>query len=274
MRVLLSLSRHGTAAAAGRALGMATSTVYRRVSALEAEVGAPCVIKGALPLTLTETGRALVGAAEDFHRGLASVSAEVARASEAVEGRVSVTTVPGFQPYLVAPLTVLAQQHPALLVDVHLGDDGPSVRRREVDLAVSVVPNPPEGLIGRRLSPVRYGVFGTPEACARTPRRWVVLGSQRTAGPEADWERQHASEQAVATGSRALMQALVEQGVGVALLPLRLGRRHPTWVELTEYADRTASLARDVWLLVHPEERDRAAVRVVFDTLLRTLESE
>lgn len=271
VRVLLSLSRHGSAAAAGRALGMATSTVYRRLAALESAVGAPCVVKGAVPVALTDTGQALVDAADAFHRGLASVSARVARASEAVEGRVSVTTVEGFQPYLVPPLSALARQHPALLVDVHLGDDGPSVRRREVDLAISVVPNPPEGLIGRRLQPVRYGVFGTAEACARTPRRWVVLGSQRVAGPEAEWEAQHATEPAAATGSRALMQSLVAEGVGVALLPRRLGRRHPDWVELVEYDDRTASLARDVWLLVHPEVRERAAVRVVFDALLEGL---
>ena len=146
VRVLLALHRHGTAAAAGRALGMATSTVYRRLSALENEVGAACIERGAVPAVLTETGRALVEAAETFHSGLAQVRAGVARATEEVEGSVSLTTVEGFQPFLVSPLAALAARHPALLVDVHLGNDGPSVRRREVDLAISIVPNPPAGL--------------------------------------------------------------------------------------------------------------------------------
>jgi hypothetical protein len=59
-----------------------------------------------------------------------------------------------------------------------LGDRGPSVRDREVDVAVGIMRRPPPGCWGRRVAPLRYAVFGTraarfsdPSVFAEAPAR-------------------------------------------------------------------------------------------------------
>jgi len=47
LRYLEALTRHGSATAAAREIGVAVSTVYRRLGALEESLGGPVVVKGA-----------------------------------------------------------------------------------------------------------------------------------------------------------------------------------------------------------------------------------
>jgi len=267
LRCLEALARTGNAAAAGRELEVATSTIYRRIDALEEALGAPVLLRGAPTLTLTSEGERLVSTARRTRQELDAV--RQTSAPDVVEGRVRLTTVEGFLPLLVAPLAKLAAAHPDLEVELHLGDSGPSVRRREADVALAVMANPPEGLVGRRLLRIGYGVFGTPEALARRPRRWVVLGPPLTHTPEAAWEREHATNVAVATGSRNAFLALLGRGVGVGLLPRPMS--HEGLVEDHDLRDACAHLHRDAWTLVHPESKDVARVRAVLDVLVAAL---
>ncbi len=63
LRYLEALTRHGSATAAAREIGVAVSTVYRRLGALEESLGGPVVVKGAEGVVLTDAGRVLVDAA-------------------------------------------------------------------------------------------------------------------------------------------------------------------------------------------------------------------
>ncbi len=274
LRYLEALTQYGSVAGAARQLGVATSTVYRRIAILEAELGGPCVVRGATPPELTEAGAALVAAAGTMRREIARAASIATEDERSLNGAVSMTTVEGFLPFLIEPLRRLASTHPELRVDVHLGDAGPSVRQREVDVAIGVMSNPPEGLVGRRLAPIRYGVFGTATAWERDPLRWVITGPPRTHTPEAKWERAHAGRAGVSTGSRNMMVSLVRAGLGVAVLPRRLAALAGELVERERYRESLAGLERPVWLLTHPEVRGRARVRALLDALLDGLESQ
>jgi DNA-binding transcriptional LysR family regulator len=56
LRFLEALARTGSARAAGRDLGVAPSTIYRRIAALEQSVGFPCLGRGR---GITPSGREL-----------------------------------------------------------------------------------------------------------------------------------------------------------------------------------------------------------------------
>jgi len=274
LRYLEALDRGGSVAAAARHLGVAASTVYRRIAVLEEELGGPCVVRGTTPPELTEAGVALLAVARTVKGELARVSQIASDSQESLSGSVSMTTVEGFLPLLIEPLRQLSLKHPELRVDVHLGDAGPSVRRREVDVAIGVMSNPPEGLVGRRLAAIRYGVFGTEQACRREPQRWVTTGPPREHTPEAKWERENAGRVVLSTGSRNMMVSLVREGLGVAVLPRRLARLSDGLVELESYRERLSGLERPVWILTHAHARERAGVRALLDALFDGLASQ
>ncbi|MFN7700147.1 MAG: LysR family transcriptional regulator [Deltaproteobacteria bacterium] len=267
LRCLDALARHGDVSAASRELGVSVSTLYRRIAALESCTGTRCLARGAGPTELTDAGAALAEAARRMREALTRTVSEVRRRDDTLEGTVSLTTVEGMAPLLGPPLRALAAAHPGLRVELVLAERGPSVRRREVDVAISVVSRPPPECWGKRLFRFGYGVFGTEAALAARPASWVVLGAASAHHPEAKWELAHAGRIAVATDHRSGFLALVRAGVGIALLPRPLASLHPELVEDATPREGLATLSRTAWVLAHQAQRRSARVLALTRTL-------
>jgi DNA-binding transcriptional LysR family regulator len=265
LRCLEAIERTNKVGAAARELGMSASTLYRRIAALEAQVGEPCLVRGG-DGALTEVGLLLARVGRKTRTSLAEVQAFINDRETRVVGEVSLTTVPSLLPFIQAPLRALAQEHPGLNVSLHLGDNGPSVRDREVDVALAITPRPPAGCWGRRLTRLPYGVFGTRDAVDVEPHRFVVRALDERSSPESAWERVHAKNVVV----RAAFYALVDvcaQGVGLGLMPRALAARHPQLVEVPAYAPTLAGLERSVWLLTHPDRRQTPRIAALMEAL-------
>lgn len=266
VRYLEAVERTGSVGGAARELGLSASTVYRRIGALEAALGQPCIVRGSTDASLTEAGAALARVGRQTRRALADATGALRARDTELSGEVSLTTVEALLPFLVDPIAELTARHP-LRVTLHLGDDGPSVRNREVDVAVGIMSRPPPGCWGRRLCRLPFGVFGTREALARQPARaWVVRGAAERSSPEAAWEREHATPVAASVPFDAVL-ALVARGVGLGLLPRLLVGAHPDLVEVTEHRASVAHLERTAWLLTHPDQRRNPRVVALMKAL-------
>lgn len=271
LRCLDALVREKTVGAAARQLGISSSTLYRRIAALEAATGTRCLVRGTGPTELTEAGKILAGAAQRTREAILRVVGEVKSDDARLAGEVSLTTVEGMMPFLGAPLAELAELNPDLRIRLHLSDTGPSVRRREVDVAIGVMERPPADCWGRRLFRIRYGVFGTEEATRRDPLRWVVLGPPMDRVPEGQWEAAHAEHVALATASRGGIVTLVRAGAGVGLLPRPLASLHPELVELRRYRSSLETLERVAWILTHESARKTPRIAAVAQVLVKHL---
>jgi molybdate transport repressor ModE-like protein len=270
LRHLESIHRTGSVGGAARELRVSASTVYRRIAVLEAALGYACIVRGLEKTVLTEAGRALARVGERTRQSLAEATSVVRARETEISGEVSVTTVEGLAPFLVEPIAELTASHPALRVVVHLADTGPSVRLREVDVAVAIMPRPPVGCVGRKILRIPYGVFGTKEAAQRKPApRWIVRGQRLRHSPEAAWESEHATDVAAASSLFTGLVELVVGGVGVGLMPRMIAARHGL-MELPKYRERTASLERMAWVLVHPEQRKTPRVAALVAAITRS----
>lgn len=267
LRYLEAIARSGDVATVARELEVSVSTVYRRVAALEASTGTRCLVRSTGATELTEAGRAFADAGRRMREALERTAGDVRRRDESLAGTVSLTTVEGMAPLLVEPLRALRATHPALRVDLLLSDRGPSVRRREVDVAISIVKRPPAECWGRRLFRFDYAVFGTEAALAAAPS-WVVLGEANASTPEAKWERQHATTIAVATVHRGAFLALVRGGVGLGLLPRPLAALYPELVEDTTRREGLRALDRVAWVLTHEAHRKSPRIAAVTAALI------
>ncbi|MFO0630037.1 MAG: LysR family transcriptional regulator [Polyangiales bacterium] len=271
LRLLDAIVRAGTIADAARDLGVAPSTLYRRMAALEAAVGQSCIVRGDGVVALTDAGRALAKVAQHTRRGLLEVEGALRARETAVAGEVSLTTVESLLPYLAGPIAALTARHP-ITVTLSLTDRGPSVRDREVDCAIAIVKRPPPSCWGRRLCRLPYGVFGTAEALARQPERlWVTREEAERSSPESAWERAHAGR-VVARAKFSAVVDLAAMGVGVALLPRLLAGMKGTLVEAPEHRASVEPLTRTAWILTHEDQRRTPRIAALVDALTRHFE--
>ncbi len=269
LRVLEALDRLGTTGRAARELGVSVSKVYRRIALLEEAVGSPCVQRGAGAGKLTETGRALAAIARQTASSVTAVKQGLRLAARDLDGEVSLTTVEGFIPLIAPALASLSERAPKLRVSLDIGFQGPSVRKREVDVSLAVVPKPPQGLWGKRVMTIRYAAFGTQRAIDTSPRRWIVLGRPLLSTPQAIWERAHAKPIVLRASSFTTRLQLARESAGIAILPRRVAALHGELLELEEH--RLDALDRPAWLLTHPDLRDVPRVRAVLDALATAL---
>lgn len=120
--VLLEVARCGTFAAAGAALGVEHTTVSRRMTALERDLGSPVVARTARGCVLTEFGRSLLEGAERIERTMMSVaqlSPTPGRTAAALTGLVRIAAPEAFGACFVAPVMArVHRRHPAVTLEL------------------------------------------------------------------------------------------------------------------------------------------------------------
>jgi DNA-binding transcriptional LysR family regulator len=271
LRYLEAFERLGSAAAAGRSLDVAPSTVYRRIAALEQAVGFSCLAR---TRGITSAGRELAALARSTSVTLAEITRRARERREELKGTITITTIDGFAPLLVAPIATLAAAYPQIRLDIHISDVGVSLRKGQAEIGLSLLADPPTTLVGRRLFAVNFGVFANRSVAADPERaRWVVLGPPLHTSWLGRWEREHVPRDkvALATPSRRLLTDLIAAGVGIGLMPNRLAVDRPELVELRSYRASTAPLTRPAWLLTHPDLRSDTRISVVMKELAKQL---
>ena len=110
--VLLEVARSGTFSGAASALALDHSTVSRRVTAMEAELGKPVVIRTAHGCDVTEFGRTLLERAERIEQAMAEIrglDTPALSGRPTLSGLVRVLAPEAFGACFVAP--VMAQMH-------------------------------------------------------------------------------------------------------------------------------------------------------------------
>jgi DNA-binding transcriptional LysR family regulator len=284
MKLLLALSRTGSLSGAGARLGLNTSTVGRRLDALEASVGLHLFDRGSSGVLATEAAEALLPAAEAMERAAADALRTVAGRETEPEGTVRVTAPPGFASLLVAPALVrLCDRHPRLRVQLDAAVGYADLTRREADLALRLRRPESGDLVSRLVGEAELvPIAGTMQAEAAgrvrdlAELRWITWGDELSHLPDARWiAGQVPAERVVLrTGSVEAQLRAIESGLGVGLhphafaraarlAPLRLApalvKRLPPWP------------SGQVWLVSHRALRQVPRVAVVWEFLLAEL---
>jgi DNA-binding transcriptional LysR family regulator len=245
LRVAAALGRHPTLTAASKALGLSQPTASRRLQALEAQLGAALFLRTRQGLTPTAAGAKLLATLGEVSRALEGAG-RIAEEEHEVAGlvRLGVTDVTALHLLEDARLGALLAAHPGLVVDLVVSPHLSDIARREVDLAVRLVP--PEGadLVVQKLGTMRYGLYGAARYVARhgRPRSATELAGHLliapsgdlARGPEAGFLAEHGAHARVvvrASGMRVLAEAAA-RGLGLTVLPAPLARSVPDLVEL------------------------------------------
>lgn len=281
LRLFLAVMREGNMLAAARRMGVDHSTVARRLTAMEATLGARLFDRSPRGVTPTPGAFALVAHAERIESELLAAAASVAGRDREVEGTVRLATPEAFGAHLVAPrIAALRQSHPRLVLELASESRAASLSKREADIAVMLTPPPRGRLVARKLADYRLGLYasrdyldrrGAPQGRGDLSAHDFVSYIEELAGfPEMIALDQILPGASISfrSSSSAAQHAAVVAGMGLGVLHVfaagddaRLVRLLPDQVEVW----------RSYWLVMHADLQKLPRVRAVVEFLDESL---
>lgn len=168
MRVLLAVVDGGTLSAAGRKLGVPLPTISRKISELEAHLGAQLLVRSNRKITLTDAGAAYVVASKRIIDALTDADRAASGEYSAAKGELVITAPVVFGRLHVLPaVTDFLRAYPDIDIRLMLADRNLHLTDDHVDLAVRIGALPDSSLLATKLGSVRRVVCGSPDYFAR-----------------------------------------------------------------------------------------------------------
>ncbi|WP_288095110.1 LysR family transcriptional regulator [Pseudomonas sp.] len=273
LRLLLAVSRRGSFLQAGQLLGIAASTVSRRLTQLEAALGEPLVERGVEGCWLTSRGQSLVEVAQAAEAGLRrQTAADLSGERQELYGSVLVSAGEGFSSCVLEAASRFTSLHPRCSVELLVTADFHKIVRGVADIAIRTAHLGEPSLIYRPMGKLAYGVFADAGYLKRSPEVTLATAVNIALLPPLDMLPQMRAAKAagldraqVSVNSFAVQLESVRQGMGVAVLPRILAK------DLTELFPELELPEMEVYLVTRPQALKQAHIRCFFDTLEQVL---
>ncbi len=269
-RFFLALAREGTLSAAARVLNTRHTTVARRIQSLEEQCATTLFISTPDGYLLTEQGELAMERAISAEEQMLALERTLQGSSEQLTGKLRITTEDVIVPLLGETLRVFRGLYPGIELSVLVGNKGSDLHRREADIAVRVMHNPPEDLVGRRIATFRYAAFSKRDAYDRWAQGfenlpWIMWDERLGAKLTERWFEQMAGGRAAAyrIDTTSSLVDLINQGAGVGVLPIRLGR----YYGFEQLGSHIEELDTEAWVLTHPDLCHAARIVAFMETL-------
>jgi DNA-binding transcriptional LysR family regulator len=273
LRYLLAVQRGQTLNAAARQLGVDDTTVSRRLTALQSELGVQLVQRrGDSKLVLTEAGETVARQAEAMEQHFQSIGPSIGNHDNTCVGTVRITSVPILANRLIASAAKgVLERHPGLTIELVPDSRNYNLRRREADIAVRLARPITGGLSlkARRIGRLEYAAYSSSTISARDVQRlsWITYEDAMSQLPQAKWIarllkerggnlsglRVHDAETALEATAGAL---------GKSLLPTLVADRDRR-LRRVDSNDSRRWPTREIWLLTHSDQLPLGRVATV-----------
>ncbi len=276
LRVLLSVARTRSFLAAGRALGLSTSTVARRISALEQQLGMALVARGAAGATVEASATAFLALAERIEIELAAAAREARRQGDSLAGTVRISVGEGSAPFVADAMARFRQEHPETFVELAVEWRMADLARREADIAIRLAPTRSAATVARKMGELTFALYGSREYLrrARVKRAragdfgrydFVSYDTGHDDETEMGWLRGNGATRFtfLSTSLEGIL-AGVNAGHGLALLPELLAQDNPA---LARVPTDDLPPPVPVYLAYARERRNVPRVRAIVDHL-------
>lgn len=279
LRLLAHLAKYATFLETGQRLGISTTTVSRRISALEACVGARLVNRSPSGTVLTEVGQRLVA---DTHALTCDLEARVRAISGAdshMSGHVKLSVVEGLVPAVVQAMHSFRQQHPHVNFTLDSSHRAVDMSRGEADIALRTLKPRSEGVVLRAVGPIHLGVYGATQSgltkktgnittlLARSEA--VTLGGELRGLKESIWLKQATRAVALEVETLSALMEAVRLGIGVGVLPDEMVTHDPS---LRRLGDCTGVPRKTLWLVMNAAAAKVPRVRGFSRHLIESLQ--
>jgi DNA-binding transcriptional LysR family regulator len=273
LRLLLAVSRRGSFLQAGQLLGIAASTVSRRLTQLEVALGEPLVERGVEGCWLTSRGQSLVDVALAAEAGLRrQTAAGLSELHTELAGSVLVSAGEGFSSCVLEAAGRFTSLHPRCSVELMVTADFHKIVRGVADIAVRTAHLGEPSLIYRPIGRLAYGVFADAGYLKRFPGVTPATAVNVALLPPLDMLPQMRAAKAggldraqISVNSFAVQLESVRRGMGVAVLPRILAK------DLIGLFPDLHLPDMEVYLVTRPQALKQAHIKCFFAILEQVL---
>lgn len=269
LKVLIALSRHGSFAASGLALGQDETTVARRIRRLEHRLAASLVQRGPSGRqSLTELGLRIASRALAMETETRKIAELVGQNVDMLVGSVRVTAVPVLVDHVLVPASKpFLRDHPGLTLDLIPESRNMSLTRREADLALRLGQPKTGGTATRtqRIGWLEFGVYRRARSAAATTSDWILYQPEHAHLEQAVWMQPLADKQGASNLRVSDLNTAIEavaQGIGQSLLPILAADPDPRLCRV-DNPDGQPLPRRPIWLLSHADQAHLHAIQHV-----------
>ncbi|WP_341368546.1 LysR family transcriptional regulator [Yoonia sp. BS5-3] len=259
-RYILAIAQAKSLPSAAKHLGVAVSTVMRRLDKIQSRSAMPLFEKTAQGYQPTDLGDRLCGIAEDMFAQAMLAEGCLRNATESYEGQLRISGSEVIVPYFLARhIPAIQQSAPGLRVALSVHSDSPSQTASEFDLSLwPKCPSNPD-LFGRKLTNIRWALYGTKDA----PGGQVSLGMSGRGGAQHPAGGQ--PEPQMFTNSLIAAAAIAAAGGPAAFIPCLLGE---SWPGLTRLSAPTDHDIGELWVIYRKDLRRTARIKRVLSHLV------
>ncbi len=160
-RFFLAVAHEGSLSGAARSLKVSQPTVSRRISQLEQRLGVRLFDQLPTGMKLTPSGGHIVDSAEAVQEKTIELRRRISGRETDLAGEVVVTATQSFASYWLAGcLARFSTTHPEIVVSCLADNQTLSLSRREADVAIRFDRPKSSGLIGSRVGYIHCGIYG------------------------------------------------------------------------------------------------------------------
>ncbi len=277
VRFFLEAYRQRSLGAAAARLGVDTSTVSRRLSALETSLGVRLFERTREGLLPARAAERVLAAAESIEAAHGRLTRDASEVDAQAQGIVRLTADPGVAEVFVAPALVrLRARFPEIFIELDASTRPRDLTRHEADLALRSVRPQGSELITTKVVSCRWVPAGSPALVEQLGRvaswhdaPWLIWDRDFVSFAPARWVAAHAgkAKAVLRTSHFSAQLAAAESGLGLALVPtLFIGARRlqPARFRKVMASSVSTCPAAELWLVGHRILRDVPRVAAVW----------
>ena len=277
LKLFLAIAQSGSLTSAAVVLGMNHSTVYRRLNEFEEDVGRLFErING--NYELTELGEEIRVHAQRVADSCDDIERHIAGKDIQPNGVVRITAPSSFSynvlPYHIAELNKL---YPEIQIELLVTNLELNMTNRHADIALRVTSTPPDHLVGREISRIKWGVYASDAYISKLGRadnvndlehhRLIGAAGSLRSHPAFSWlDNNYPLNIGQRTDDFVAMACLAGAGVGLALLPDDLAKQG--LIHLFTFKPQGEN---QLWVLTHPDLRNVERIKIVMKYLATAL---
>lgn len=268
LRVFLVLARSGSVRAAAVRLSVSHSTVVRRIDALETALQSRLFERSPQGYTLTQLGEAMLPRAEQVENEIHGLELSILGQDAKLSGTIRITVADALIQFLIAPdLQRFKLAYPDIDLEITTSYDVVDLTKREADVAIRFMPNPPEYLVGHRLPTLNISYYASHEYLEQhnlkadpPTANWVGM-DEVVAFPTAKWLKESPYPHIPVRWNlpMLLQQAAAQAGLGMVMLPCYRGDQDPA---LQRIPPGNVIQGKPGWVLTLDDLRTTERVRV------------
>ncbi len=291
LTLLVEILDAGNLSAAARRLKMSRANVSYHLNQLERSVGAQLVRRTTRRSEATEIGLRLYQHGVAIQSELLAARESVTTLGEGLQGRVRLSVPSGYGQLVMADwLIEFKRQYPKIVLDVLFENRIADLLREEVDIAVRVMPEPPQNLVARELGPVRYVACASRAYAEAQPLpvqldelhsapvvTAAVIGRQlRVSAYQGETRREVILEPTLISENFLFLRQAILAGLGIGLVPDYVVaddiRRGHIVTTLDDW--RLSIFGTQMYMLYMPNRLHMGAIRTFIDFILERVRAE